>query len=213
MADAELARQIVEDTKEREFSLKELSDKYGEKYSRGDIVESVTELVLANQLYKVKKDREIYFSFCDGNREILYNRDEVMEDLQKEKGKDYHNVSRLARKFRSCRYSVERDKEAKNGLVYSLYISKNDSAYFIEYASRLDFFKQPDVFKKMLENDDSVRIVTPTEATKLSISKRFDSFVLENYAGGYQEFRKKNSFHILTTKQFFQKTTWKTLLE
>lgn len=189
---------------------KELSDIVSEcDLKTLDVINCLNELYSKNQIEKtITKDDDIFFSLNND----LKNNESLNDDSNLENNIDYHNISKLARKFRSSRYHVERDFTIKN-LVVSLKISKKDKQYFIFYISSIDFFKTKSIFNDILQIDSSIRIVSPNESIKLSICKLFDDYIDLQYGdNGYNDFRKKYSFKILTMEQFFKKTTWKNLL-
>ena len=202
-----LEAEILEDVKLNPCSLQTVIQKYSEKNKFLDVIGTVRKLFIEDKIKKTRKNGTILLSYRNADEEVLYN------DIDENIASSSKSISRLARKFRSCRYSVERDIETKNKLFYSLKVSKDKSDYYILFVSDTDYFNKKDVFAKMLKNDDTIRIVTENEEIKVVIVKKFDNFIMNTYGkNGYDDFYKKHGFSILTIDEFFKKTTWKTLV-
>ena len=187
-------------------TLQEISEEL-EDLPKSMLLQSIRRLFLANKIKKFRVGKQIFFKKSTAEEEMLYNNNDEAED--DEQTPDSKNISRLARKFRSCRYIVKRNYSTDNGLLYSLMVEKKGIQYYIMYFSS---FSGDDniVFSKMLENDKDIRIVAADNRTKIEIAKTFDAYVKKN--GGLDEFNKDHAFLILTMSQFFQKTRWKMLV-
>ena len=187
-------------------TLQDLSEEL-EGLPKSILLQSIRRLFLANKIKKYRVGKQIFFKKSTAEEEMLYNSNDEAED--DEQTPDSKNISRLARKFRSCRYIVKRNYSTDNGLLYSLMVEKKGIQYYIMYFSS---FSGDDniVFSKMLENDKDIRIVAADNRTKIEIAKTFDAYVEKN--GGLDEFNKDHAFLILTMSQFFQKTRWKMLV-
>ena len=201
----ELLEKIRNDLSINSMILPEIIKQNKEDFNKKTIIDSVNFLYVNNFIIKERKDSNISFYInLDKKDDKIINEKTAIEDSA-----DYHAVSKLARKFRSSRYHVERDI-VSSALLFSLKIEKNDECFFIKYVSSIDFFKKNNIFNDILNIDNSIRIVTSDEYIKLSICKLFDKYICEKYGkDGYIGFRKNHSFNILTLEQFFKKTTWK----
>ncbi len=176
--------------------------------SKEDITQGIKRLFLTNQIIKWRVGKQILYKNSTEEDKMLYTNSADNEDATP----DSRNISKLARKFRSCRYVVNRNLSTENGLIYSLMVEKKEKKYYIMYFSSFSD-EESTVFDKMLENDDCIRIVAMDNQVKLNIAKSFDRFVTEKYPeGGMNEFNQNHAFLILTMNQFFQKTRWKILV-
>ena len=174
------------------------------------IQKAVSQMFISSQLKKCRVGDKILFSV---NQDInLNNIDKSNDKEDEDNNADYHAVSKLARKFRTCRYEVERDYSSSSGLIYPLKVTKKDISYYIQYFSAFSE-QDKDIFGKILKDDKSIRVVVPDERVKLEVAKAFENFVDDEWGeDGYDEFRKNHGFYILTMNQFFKKTTWKNLV-
>ena len=173
--------------------------------------QTVSQMFLSFQLKKCRIEDKILFSINDNCDKKTSSEDED-EENGLEGSSDYRQVSKLARKFRTCRYIVEREFASKSGLTYPLRVTKKDKTYYIMYFS--SFSQQDkDIFGRILKDDDSIRVVVSDANVKLEVAKAFENFVDDEWGeDGYNEFRKNHGFYILTIDQFFKKTTWKNLV-
>lgn len=197
-------------TQEREKADEEILSQMSEEEQEFDEPEwqdSIRRLYLAGRIKKRK----------EGNR--VFYRAVKEEDLPQEEAADAMtpndrlNISRMARKFRSCRYAVVRNEVAANGITYTLTVTKKEQTYHILYVP--DNKEWPEnAFSRMLENDRGIRIVVPDISTKLYVAKNFDDFVRKSYPDENPLlcFNQTHLFCLLTVGQFFQKTTWKNLV-
>ena len=202
-----LETKILEDIKSNSCSLQGIIQKYTENNKFSDVISTVRKLFIEDKIKKTRKNGAVFLSYKNEEEEILYN------ETNKDVVNTSKNISRLAKKFRSCRYSVERDIKTKNKILYSLKVSKNKIDYYILFVSDMNYFKDKNIFIKMLKNDATIRIVAENEEIKVMIVKKFDNFIMASYGkSGYEEFYKKYGFSILTIDEFFKKTTWKTLV-
>ena len=174
------------------------------------IQKAISQMFISSQLKKCRVGDKILFSV---NQDINLNNIDKSNDKENEDNNaDYHAVSKLARKFRTCRYEVERDYSSSSGLIYPLKVTKKDISYYIQYFSAFSE-QDKDIFGKILKDDKSIRVVVPDETVKLEVAKAFENFVDDEWGeDGYDEFRKNHGFYILTMNQFFKKTTWKNLV-
>lgn len=174
------------------------------------IQKAISQMFISSQLKKCRVGDKILFSV---NQDINLNDIDKSNDKEDEDNNaDYHAVSKLARKFRTCRYEVERDYSSSSGLIYPLKVTKKDISYYIQYFSAFSE-QDKDIFGKILKDDKSIRVVVPDERVKLEVAKAFENFVDDEWGeDGYDEFRKNHGFYILTMNQFFKKTTWKNLV-
>lgn len=174
------------------------------------IQKAISQMFISSQLKKCRVGDKILFSV---NQDINLNSIDKSNDKEDEDNNaDYHAVSKLARKFRTCRYEVERDYSSSSGLIYPLKVTKKDISYYIQYFSAFSE-QDKDIFGKILKDDKSIRVVVPDERVKLEVAKAFENFVDDEWGeDGYDEFRKNHGFYILTMNQFFKKTTWKNLV-
>ena len=172
-----------------------------------ELAASIRRLYLSGRIRKRKDGDRIFYSIADG-------KESFPEYEGASSSSDRKSISLMARKFRSCRYKVQRNFVAENGLVYTLFVEKKGAKYMLSYISNTEDL-DGSVFSKMLENDPGIRIVVPDNKTKLSVAKIFDGFVQESFGeeNGLLYFNQKNSFRVLTVEQFFKKTTWKNLLK
>lgn len=175
------------------------------------VQQTVFQMFLSSQLKKCRVEDKILFSINDKFDKKTSSNEED-EDNEMERNSDYRAVSKLARKFRTCRYIVEREFSSDSGLVYPLRVTKKDKSYYIMYFS--SFSQQDkDIFGRILKDDNSIRVVVSDANVKLEVAKAFENFVEDEWGeDGYNEFRKNHGFYILTTDQFFKKTTWKNLV-
>lgn len=200
-----LDEMVAECMAESGSTLQEIGEKL-EELPKPMLLQSIRRLFLSNKIKKYRVGKQIFFKKSTAESEIMYNDKDEAEDDQTP---DSKNISRLARKFRSCRYIVKRNYSTDNGLLYSLMVERKGIQYYIMYFS--SFSGEDNIlFSKMLENDKDIRIVAADNNTKLAIAKSFDAFVEQG--GGLDEFNKEHSFLILTISQFFQKTRWKMLV-
>lgn len=126
---------------------------------------------------------------------------------------DTKNVSLLARKFRSCRFSVERDVCGNSGLQYALKVTKNEKTCFISYFSSISSLGEG-MFDKMLQDDESVRIVASSTEVKMAVAKEFQDYISKfKDEESLQEFRLSHGFCFLTLDQFFESLGWRKLVE
>lgn len=167
---------------------------------------SIRRLYLAGKIKKRKDGKQIFYR---KNNE----KTEKQADSEEQTINDKKNVSQIARKFRSCRYKVERNHVFKNEFRCTLLIEKKGKSYSLLYVPSLEEYDQS-IFPKMLDNDSGIRIVTADTTTKLAVAKAFNDFIMQKYneENGLLSFNQEHSFRVLTVEQFFHKTTWKTLL-
>lgn len=198
---------ILSTLKDTSMSLKTLKENI-DAFSSEALMSSIKRLFITDEITKYRDGKTILYKLSSEEEKRAF-----AKILDGDDGTpDGHNVSKLARKFRSCRYIVKRDFSAKNGLEYNLMIEKKGQKFYIMYYSSFDQDKE--VFQKMLENDNDIRIVTADSKSKIEVAKSFDDFVNDEYGeDGMQEFSKNHAFLILTMEQFFRKTTWKDLLQ
>ena len=205
-----LNQSILATLGDRSMSMNEIIQ-FLPNYSKFSIQQTVFQMFLSFQLKKCRIEDKILFSInTDGNKKI--SSDNENKDDEREESSDYRQVSKLARKFRTCRYTVERGFSSGSGLTYSLRVTKKNKTYYIMYFSN---FSQQDknIFGRILKDDDSIRVVVSDANVKLEVAKAFENFVDEEWGeDGYNEFRKNHGFYILTIDQFFKKTTWKNLV-
>ena len=204
----ELITSIKNDLSIKSMLLSEIIKKNKINYNNKEIIDTINYLYTNNFIIKERKNLDIVF---------YLNIEKKIEDIfipnNFDDNSDYHSISKLARKFRSSRFHVERDVIINN-FLFSLKLEKQNNIYYIKYVSSFDFFKKNNIFDDILSIDDSIRIVTFDETVKLSICKLFDDFIKNKYGKeGYIAFKKNHSFNILTLEQFFKKTTWKNLLK
>lgn len=204
----ELITSIKNDLSIKSMLLSEIIKKNKINYNNKEIIDTINYLYTNNFIIKERKNLDIVF---------YLNIEKKIEDIfipnNFDDNSDYHSISKLARKFRSSRFHVERDVIINN-FLFSLKLEKQNNIYYIKYVSSFDFFKKNNIFDDILNIDDSIRIVTFDETVKLSICKLFDDFIKNKYGKeGYIAFKKNHSFNILTLEQFFKKTTWKNLLK
>ena len=217
MADISLENRIMEENfpdEETKHTLREIMELHGEEKS-SDVILAMNSLFMKNKLKKKRVEKTIFFFRPNEEEERLkHMTEDELDEMNDDGTEDYRNISKLARKFRSCRYQVERTFEASNGITYSLKLSKKGKEYYVLFSSSEDMFKSTDIFEKMLEVDESIRIVTVDDMTKMNIARRFDAFVGEKYGeNGFVAFKNEHSFEILSLRQFFKKTTWKSLVK
>ena len=185
-----------------------------DEFSDDVLLASIRRLYLAGKIKKRKVGKQVFYRRADVNEHNNDDDDDDEGGLENETKIDRKNVSRMARKFRSCRYKVIRGYIAPNGVGYSLSVTKKDVTYLISYISNVDYWT-PEIFSKMLENDKGIRIVVSDNKMKLSVAKIFDEFVRDMYGGsnGLLSFNQEHSFRIITIDQFAQGRTWKTLVK
>ena len=182
------------------------------KYSIDEVQAGIRRLYLGGKIRKRKEGKQIFYKIADTAGDDMDN-DEV-DGLEGETQTDRKNISKIARKFRSCRYKVTRGYIAPNGMGYSLAVEKKGITYLISYVAETGDW-QPDVFSKMLENEADIRIVVPDNPTKLSVAKIFNKFVqaFGEEEDGLLSFNREHSFRVLTMEQFARKTTWRNLVK
>ena len=210
---ANLNQSILATLGDRSMSMNEIIQ-FLPNYSKFSIQQTVFQMFLSFQLKKCRIEDKILFSVnTDYDKKTLSdNKNNENEDDEREGSSDYRQVSKLARKFRTCRYTVEREFSSDSGLIYPLRVTKKNKTYYIMYFSN---FSQQDkgIFGRILKDDDSIRIVVSDVNVKLEVAKAFENFVDDEWGeNGYNEFRKNHGFYILTINQFFKKTTWKNLV-
>lgn len=173
------------------------------------LMASLRRLYLAGKIRKRKDGKKVFYRLASDTE--TRNGKEEPDGNSPDDSIDRRNVSRLARKFRSCRYKVERNYVASNGVRYTLALEKKDKRWLLLYAANPEAI--PGSFEKMTENDPGIRIVVPDDRTKLEVAKLFNDYVSSRYEDGLLSFNENNSFRILTMEQFFKRTTWKNLLK
>ena len=202
---------IINTLGENSMSVREITETLSDNDAEV-IQEAVAQMFISSQLKKCRVGDKILFSVNKVKEDTEEVLTEETDEVGNEKNADYHAVSKLARKFRTCRYEVERDYVSSSGLTYPLKVTKKDIPYYIQYFS--SFSEQDtDIFGKILKDDTSIRVVVSDESVKLEVAKAFETFVDNEWGeDGYNEFRKNHGFYILTINQFFKKTTWKNLV-
>ena len=201
---------IISTLGENSMSIREVENANPEIPSSA-IQQAISQMFLSSQLKKCRVGDKILFSVNQNTNINNISNSEESEDINNENA-DYHAVSKLARKFRTCRYEVERDFSSSSGLTYPLKVTKKDTSYYIQYFSGFSEHDK-DIFGKILKDDNSIRVVVSDEMVKLEVAKAFETFVDDEWGeDGYNEFRKNHGFYILTMNQFFKKTTWKNLV-
>ena len=199
---------ILSIIKEQKTSLKDRLWE-NQEYSSKEIIDILHDLFIQGRIHKERQNDDIIFSYNENPENV--SADEFLDETF-EKNADYHAVSRLARKFRGSRYKVTRDVK-KRKILFSLLLEKKEKEYWILYCSNSDFFKKNSIFDDILKVDSSIRIVVSDNKVKMEILKKFDNYITEKFgSNGYVDFRKNNSFFILTEKEFFVRTTWKRLV-
>ena len=126
---------------------------------------------------------------------------------------DTKNISLLARKCRSCRFSLERDVCGKSGLQNDLKVKKNENNWFISKFSSISSLGEG-MFDKMLQDDESMRIVASSTDVKMAVAKEFQDYISKfKDEESLQEFRLSHGFCFLTLDQFFESLGWRKLVE
>lgn len=191
---------IIEDVKTKP-TLSQVIEKYSARFTEKEITDFIVSQIKKQQIKSYKKGKEIV---------LFYNEIEEVEDDVIEQLPDNRVVTKLARRFRSNRYKVERDV-IKNKVKFSFSVEKKNEKAYILYVSDTKPFKHESIFAKMLKTDKkSIRIVVNDESTKKDIINSFNRYLKQN--GGIANFRQKYTFHIITKDYFFENKGWKELL-
>lgn len=187
--------------------LSRMSNGAEQEINEPELQEGIRRLYLAGKIRKRKEGTRVFYRLAEDGAS------QKEEPLEVMTVNDRMNISRMARKFRSCRYELIRDEVAANGLKYTLTVTKKGYTCRIIYVPNGSVWSD-DTYAKMLENDRGIRIVVPDIPTKLFVAKKFDDFVRNSYPGENPllSFNQMHLFCLLTIDQFFQKTTWKSLV-
>lgn len=183
----------------------------GNDFDIDTVQAAIRRLYLGGKIKKRKAGNKIFYKLA---AETEDDGDDEEQWLESETKSDRKNISKIARKFRSCRYKVVRGYIAPNGMGYSLSAEKKGVTYLILYVPNTEGW-EPDTFSKMLENDSGIRIVVPDNQTKLAVAKIFNVFVGKFFEGeeSLLSFNREHSFRVLTIDQFSRKTSWKNLVK
>lgn len=168
-----------------------------------DVAEGIRSLYLAGRISKAREGNDIVFS--EGGKTVLPE----MDEQDSGQSEDRKILSMMARKLRSCRFHVERNFMAENGLLYPLVAERNGRRNYLMYISSSP---EAGLFPRMLDNDCSIRIVASDSKAKLETAKSFNSFIEEAYgSGGLLAFNMEHAFLMITAAQFNKSAGWKKL--
>ena len=109
---ANLNQLILATLGDRSMSMNEIIQ-FLPNYSKFSIQQTVSQMFLSFQLKKCRIEDKILFSVNTDCDKKSSSNDEN-EDDEREGSSDYRQVSKLARKFRTCRYIVEREFASKS---------------------------------------------------------------------------------------------------
>lgn len=191
------------------------------KYPEDEIESALLCLFLEERIQKNRQGDDVLFSLFVPK---MTTEDEMPPKKKKRRKKrkqvkrlffeeDTKNISLLARKFRSCRFSVERDVYGDSGLQYALKVTKKEKACFISYFSSISSLSEG-MFDKMLQDDESVRIVASSTEVKMAVAKEFQDYISKfQDKESLQEVGFSHGFCFLTLDQFFESLGWRKLVE